>query len=402
MALLPEAQSLCLPQITDAPAQRWLACHPSLSRTLLKHLMSDRPEFIFTTCQLGAEAALKRELARLWPELRFAFSRPGFLTFKLPAGHPLNKNLNLRSVFARSAGYSLGKVTGESLDELARGVWDLAAGQPWGALHVWQRDRALPGKFDVTPSVTELAEEAEQALHQHAPDPAWREKSPGAKRRVAGRGQTVLDCVLVEPREWWVGYHRVTSVPSRYPGGIIPVVMPEGAVSRAYLKMEEALRWSQLPIRSGDRCVELGSAPGGASQALLEHGLHVTGIDPAEMAPEVLAHPHFRHLRARSADLKRRLFRGFRWLMADMIVAPRYTLDAVEAIVTHRDVRIRGMLLTLKLLEWKLADEIPSYLERIRSWGYEEVRARQLAQNRQEICVVALEKRSLRRSTRSS
>ena len=38
-----------------------------------------------------------------------------------------------------------------------------------------------------------------------------------------------------------------------------------------------------------------------------------------------------------------------------MNVAPRYTLDAVEAIVTHPEVNIRGLLLTLKLPDWDLA-----------------------------------------------
>jgi 23S rRNA (cytidine2498-2'-O)-methyltransferase len=55
------------------------------------------------------------------------------------------------------------------------------------------------------------------------------------------------------------------------------------------------------------------------------------------------------------------------------------------------------MLITLKLLEWKLADEIPAYLERIRSWGYQDVRIRQLASNRQEITMAVLKTRSFRR-----
>jgi 23S rRNA (cytidine2498-2'-O)-methyltransferase len=62
----------------------------------------------------------------------------------------------------------------------------------------------------------------------------------------------------------------------------------------------------------------------------------------------------------------------------------------VEAIVTHSEVNVRGLILTLKLFEWKLADRIPEYLDRIRAWGYNEVRAKQLVHNRQEICVAAL------------
>jgi 23S rRNA (cytidine2498-2'-O)-methyltransferase len=119
------------------------------------------------------------------------------------------------------------------------------------------------------------------------------------------------------------------------------------------------------------------------------------------MAPSVLENPNFTHIRRRVIQVRRRDFRKIRWLTADMNVAPNYTLDAVEAIVTEPTVHIRGLLLTLKLTDWRLADHIPEYLDRIRSWGYEVVRARQLVYNRQEICVAAMN-RAARRKTRRS
>jgi 23S rRNA (cytidine2498-2'-O)-methyltransferase len=106
----------------------------------------------------------------------------------------------------------------------------------------------------------------------------------------------------------------------------------------------------------------------------------------------VLKDPHFTHLRRRSTQISRREFRKIRWLTVDMNVAPNYTLDAVEAIVLHPQVSIRGMILTLKLPEWSLAAQVPGYIERIKSWGYNIVRARQLQHNRREICVAALQK----------
>jgi 23S rRNA (cytidine2498-2'-O)-methyltransferase len=81
-----------------------------------------------------------------------------------------------------------------------------------------------------------------------------------------------------------------------------------------------------------------------------------------------------------------------RWLTADMNVAPNYTLDSVEAIITCAEVNIRGMLLTLKLPDWGLANQVPDYLDRIRSWGYNIIQARQLQHDRREICVAALQK----------
>ena len=129
-----------------------------------------------------------------------------------------------------------------------------------------------------------------------------------------------------------------------------------------------------------------------ASLALLERGLVVTGIDPAEMDPRVLAEPRFTHLRARARDVKRSIFRECRWLVMDANVAPNYTLDTLDGLLTQAGVRPEGLLLTLKLTDPELADKLPAIAERIRRYGYRNVRMRQLAFNRREICAVVTDK----------
>lgn len=354
--------------------------------------MSERPEFLLVTCQIGAETAVKQELARRWPDFHFAYSRPGFLTFKLSPEHQLGPEVDLGAVFARASAFSLGRIRGTDPEQMAREVWRVYQGRPPRRLHVWQRDTTRPGEEGFTSPVSAVTMEIAERLCQCAPHPESLADDAGDPRRPARPGEQVLDCVLVQPDEWWVGCHRAKSEASAWPGGAIQLEMPENAVSRAWLKMEEGLRWSKLPISAGARCAELGSSPGGGSQALLSRGMIVTGVDPAEMHPVVLAHPNFTHLRRRSNQVRRREFRKIRWLTADMNVAPSYTLDAVESLVTHPEIHVRGMLLTLKLGTWKLADQIPDYLQRIREWGYNVVRARQLLYNRQEICVAALQK----------
>jgi len=379
------------------------------------------PNFIFVTCQIGAEPALKAELARKWPAFRFAFSRPGFLTFKLPTGAALADDFDLHSVFARAYGFAIGRVEAETLQQRAAQVWQFAGGREFSGLHVWLRDLHEPGYRGYEPRISEVAAEAETAIragapigfphsdqtsteihtevHQQGLPTAGGLATVRAKTRhcfespnTARARQLVLDCVIVEPNQWWVGYHRANSMASRWPGGMFTIELPADAVSRAYLKMEEALAWSRMPIRAGDLWAEIGSAPGGASQALLNHGLKVIGIDPANMDPLVLANPNFTYWKKRGADIRRREFRPVRYLTADINVAPSYTLDTVEAIVTHPEVKIHGLLLTLKLLEWKLAEQLPEFLDRVRSWGYGQVRARQLHHNRQEVCVAASRK----------
>jgi len=382
-------------------------------------------QFLFLTCQVGAEPAVKAELARMQPNFRFAYSRPGFLTFKLPAGLTLAADFDLGSAFARAYALSLGKVTADTEDGLAVAAWELAResaktlGLTFERLHVWQRDIRSAGDRGYTPGPTPQSIAAREALLRKLPDDlaGAMEMQPAAKV-----GSLVLDCVLVNPNEWWLGYHRARGGPSCLPGGFVdPLGMrpvkgqrmvsysdadDEHAssaelVSRAFLKMEEALWWSRLPIQPGDTVVELGCSPGGSCQALLNRGLVVTGVDPAEVHADVLANKNFTHIRKRAADVRRREFRKTRWLVADMNVAPEYTLDAVESIVTHEEIDVSGMLLTLKLLDWSLADQLPAYLQRIHSWGFPITQVRQLHHGRQEVCVVA-QKPGLHRRAKSA
>jgi 23S rRNA (cytidine2498-2'-O)-methyltransferase len=257
-------------------------------------------------------------------------------------------------------------------------------------LHLWPREPGLPGDADFDPDVGASVQAIGDLVVEQRPSlpMAWQP----SLNHEARNDDLVLDCVVVEPHEWWLGWHRAKSVETRWPGGVPPLTVPENLVSRAYLKITEALLWSELPLRENDRCAEIGSAPGGWCQALLDRGCWVTGVDPAAMDPRVLANPRFTHVRARAKDVPRNVFQGVRWLLCDANVAPNYTLDAVEAIVTEPATSIEGLVLTLKLTDSALAARMPLFNKRIRSWGYARVRARQLAFNRQEVCVVATER----------
>jgi len=360
------------------------------------------PRFLFAVCQQRFEPALKAEFAQLWPDFRFAFSRPGFVTFKLPPDVQAQPDIAEKSVFARTAGFSLGRVEGDNPGTMAGEAWNFATDVRPTHLHVWQRDRLPVGDRGFEPGTTELAQQFGQQLVDRFPRGSEAGRPP-VLNQVAPRGSRVLDCVIVEPNQWWIGWHRASSVTSRWPGGVPPVDLERKVVGRAYWKMHEALAWSRLPIVEGELCAEIGSAPGGSSQCLLERGLRVIGIDPAEMSPVVAEHPGFTHLRKRAADVRRREFRHVRWLVADSNVAPKHTLDSVEQIVTHDQVHVRGMILTLKLLDRRLAEQIPDYIQRVRGWGYRYVKARQLAFNRSGICLMALRRRALlRQSIRSN
>lgn len=104
--------------------------------------------------------------------------------------------------------------------------------------------------------------------------------APGER---AQDGEAVVDVILGDPGEaLFVGWHRHDARRRPFPGGMPRASLPDGAPSRAWLKMEQALVCLGLdePASLRGRCaVELGSAPGGGSLALLGQ---VRRFSPAE------------------------------------------------------------------------------------------------------------------------
>ncbi len=342
------------------------------------------PGFVFCTCQVGAEIALKAELSRLAPGLRLSYSRPGFVTLKRTSSSPLAAEALDASAFARAWAQSLGAV--RRLDEATSisAIWKLACDRKWRRLHVWERDRSRPGFGGIEPGPTEAARQLRESILAAAP-PGFRP----AQNEVARPGDAVLDVVIVSPQEFWVGWHVARRGESCLPGGLRQLSLPPGAISRAWLKMEEALLWSSLHIKRGDGVVELGCAPGGSCQALLGRGMRVLGVDPALVHEDLRASPRFTHIRMRAAEVRKSELKEARWLVADMNLVPDSTLAAVEDIVTNRHVRLHGLIMMLKLVDWESAANLPQWISRVEGWGFAYVKARQLQFNRQEICLAA-------------
>ena len=218
-------------------------------------------------------------------------------------------------------------------------------------------------------------------------------RSTGELRNLTNGGNGASeDPVLSKDGRWLAFVTRATNLPTNVPDTNADVA------SRAYFKLKEALLWSGLPVSAGDVCAEIGSAPGGACQLLLEMDAKVIAIDPAEMEPELLKHENLNHIRRRGHEVRKRDFRDVRWLFADITMVPNYTLDTVSEIVAHDSVNIKGMALTLKLTNWELLESVPAWIQRVKDLGFKYVRTRQLAFNRQEICLIAAKDKFIVRS----
>ena len=317
--------------------------------------------------------------------MRFAFARPGLTTFKDTAG-PADAAWSLPSSFARAWGTSLGR---GGVVEVLAAVAALPAGRL--RLHVFERDIDVPIDEQDPAQRGARAAAVEAELRAAAPDAFHLDV-----RAVAG--DLVLDVMVPNGREpdepWLIGSHRHDAGHGPWPGGVTHVPAPPHAPSRAWCKLEEALRWGDLEPRPGEVAVELGAAPGGASLAMLERGVEVHGIDPGAIDPAVLgfAGPHgnrFHHHHRPAAEVERKdLPRHYQWLLLDVNLAPMVALRYVERFVALAHGGLRGAILTLKLNDDGVVAALPRLLERIGKLGARRLRVTQLPSHRSEVVAI--------------
>jgi 23S rRNA (cytidine2498-2'-O)-methyltransferase len=333
--------------------------------------------FVFAIAQPLAVPSLKEEIAREHPDLAFAYSRPGLVTFKSPADVP--PDFALRSVFARVWGASAGSTTDpEEVRAFARVV---GKGKPV-RLHVFERDGSWLG--EPPPAEGKLAAEVREKLLGE----------PFLPEEEARIGDLVVDVVVAPDEPWWIGTHRHARGRWATPGGRLPTPTPPEAPSRAWRKMAEGLAWSGAPLGRGDVVLELGAAPGGGSYALLQRGAEVIGVDPEPIAPVVTGwqgEGSFTHVAKAVGGVRRdELPERIDWIAIDMSIAPQVALHSIQRFFPPARKTLRGVLLTLKLNEWSFALELPGMLDRVRALGMSEVRATHLPSDRQEVFVYGL------------
>ena len=322
-------------------------------------------QFVFVVCQKNAQDVCKQEIAKNHPDLRFAFSRRGIMTFKItePSSLEFNKPFFLQSIFARTYGLSVFNLNGE-IGSIKSELDRYLKANKIDQVHVWRRKE----------QDNEYSAENESEKEQLAEIGKF---AKGIKvNQIAKVDQAILDLIEVDENRWLIGRHIASSTFHRWPAGKLPIVPKQEVISRAYYKTREGIQWGQLPIREGDVCAEIGAAPGGSSQALLEAGCHVIAVDPAKLDPSIADHPNVTHFKRRGKEVRKTEFAKVRWLFADLNVTPKYTLDTIEDIVASQNVNVRGMLLTLKLRDQFTSEELLAFGERVKNLGFRHVKLR--------------------------
>jgi len=324
--------------------------------------------FAFALTNPGSEKTLKEEVAASQNGWRPGYQRRGFVMFKAPSdAQPFSfRAFEEPPACARRLCLSLGKAT--SREEAA----------------------ALAGGASVTHHLR-LTNGRMECL---GPLPA----APPAIGDTAG---TVVE---LGPEEFWTGIHRHAALLSPDPGGSGGVLLPEGVPSRAWLKLEEAIRFFGLRFTPRDVAVELGCAPGGVIFALLQRGVSVIGVDPARLAPMVLSAavpavpdsshpaPWVFHCRKPAALVsKRDLAMRATWFMSDMNQSPEVAIKECGRFIKMCPA-IRSALITLKLTDLSQIADKPRWLSSLRDMGFRTTRLQQLSVHHRELALLGLDR----------
>lgn len=163
--------------------------------------------------------------------------------------------------------------------------------------------------------------------------------------------------------------------------------VPENAPSRAYGKIAEASIGLEKFFSPPHHVLELGAAPGGASLFLLERGLKVTGVDPAEMAVPIQRHPHFRHWKMPVQKLKEHLRTRpdrFELLVSDMNLGAPENIKWVMELIADLRPTLKKSIITLKA---NRESDVASIVDLAKVLG-ESAQFRQLPSHHRETCLI--------------
>jgi 23S rRNA (cytidine2498-2'-O)-methyltransferase len=327
-------------------------------------------EFVFALTNTGSENALKVEVDAMGLGWRLSYQRRGFVTFKAGGRRLFTLgSLDHPLACARRLCLSLGKAA--SREEAEK-------------------------KIKLHPAYLNGPVHYVRYLNRRM------EREPGELMDRPQAGDCIGTVVELEPDEFWAGLHLHAAFVSPDPGGDSGILMPEDSPSRAWLKLEEAVRFFDLKFIPREIAVELGCAPGGVVLALMRRGVSVIGVDPAQMAEVVMKSAvierryvppdkaWFHHC-CKPAALagKRDLGLGITWFMSDMNQSPKVVLKECGRFCRMAPT-ISGVLITLKLTDLLKVAEKEKWLEALRELGFNTVRLQQFSVHHKEFALLGL------------
>jgi 23S rRNA (cytidine2498-2'-O)-methyltransferase len=118
---------------------------------------------------------------------------------------------------------------------------------------------------------------------------------------------------------------------SPFPNGEVNFVEDRaGPPNRAYLKLWELFTLLGERPQPGERCIDLGSSPGGWTWVLQQLGARVVSVDKAPLEPRIAALTNIEFRRASAFALAPDAVGPVDWLFSDVVCYPKRLFTLVE------------------------------------------------------------------------
>jgi 23S rRNA (cytidine2498-2'-O)-methyltransferase len=204
----------------------------------------------------------------------------------------------------------------------------------------------------------------------------------------------VVISLLCTMHNAYIGISSVEENLSSWPGGARHFAQETEQISRAEFKLLEALEVFGVTFPTAGRALDLGAAPGGWTRLLLETGMSVIAVDPANLDPRLARRQGLEHYKGyaenylEEAHIKRS---KFDLIVNDMRMDAR---DAARLLArASQCLRSDGFVISVFKLPHATPTINPLATFReamsILKGSYSHVQAHQLFHNRQEITVLA-------------
>ena len=244
------------------------------------------------------------------------------------------------------------------------------------------KDRLNPGSsFAVQLQTESFSDKKQQMIHELSDEFV----AAGFTLDISEPVQVIS--VIVTERGVYAGLSDAKFNLSKWPGGKRRFSKEYETISRASFKLLEAIETFSLDFGTAEFAADLGAAPGGWTKVLLDLGLNVVCVDPAELDPRVARDSRVEHFKGLAEDFVKTASSSFDLVVNDVRMD---VFDSVRIMLDIRAVIKDGgmIIMTFKLPMKKRKQQIRKGLELL-SEGFEVLYAKQLFHNRSEITVVA-------------
>jgi len=159
----------------------------------------------------------------------------------------------------------------------------------------------------------------------------------------------------------------------------------ENQISRAEFKLLEAFEYFDIDVSKYKTALDLGAAPGGWSRVLLNKGLNVVAVDPAELDVSLIENKKLRHYKGLSQDFFRKCKNTYDVIVNDMKMDSKKSIEITTEATKYLN-KNGVVIMTLKLNPNREYDEVKECIEIIKN-KFEIIGIHQLFHNRSEVTV---------------